>query len=432
MIPVPGGAILLNCRRVTALSWPQRVATPYGELSTQLLVNGKAWRMLDRSWLEQIYNYMDDIAPPTIVLRFEISDAFNAIWKEIGDLTGVYNWARSSLWNSSSACPSTEIERVSDKIVECDVTPQVSGFGVTGANPIKSPRSPSYMTDSDGGALSYSDLPNYGDVVQFPATEHFVLASTAGVTSQVVADADGTYSLQIDGVFTEVASGHGSGDTIGWGYLAQTDVDNDYMEAIHLDFVAPSADPSGNQVEIFPITSSLYSPFLDFTDVTGSDSDMVDGLAASFTPGMSWSGASTIDGGDTLTLEFPPGYAPYNSARTITPYADIMDVTRPDRSNPYLSPYDSDLHYGFVYAGGRPLTFRDPRDGSIIGTLADPEASIPSWDGYNFVQVGNSPDVYVSWASGGAASGSDLIIVVLDPSFPTSLYMQTSRPDIEV
>lgn len=416
-------------------------ATPWGEISTQLYVDGRLCRQLDVAWFQQIYSYMDDVAPPSIVLRFQIAADFDAKWKTQAELeaTSFWNFVANKLYINSAPVPTAAITRVGDKVLEADLTPQVSGGTVSPDQFITSMRSASYMVKMDGSPITSGELPLDGDVVQ-AQPGHFLQSEKFSIESTPLrADGLGNYYLRVDGTTTLVTSGHSAFAPVGIAGFHSMAVNADMFDDILLDFGATSA-LSGETVGVVPQSLGLpYMRLVEHADTTGDDADMIAGLVASFEAGdgIAWRDAQALNEGTKFRLRFDPGYAPRASAIYTSPFKFVSN-SRPTRDNPYPAPYDSNLTYGFLFHGGRDMAIVDEA-GAVIGFLADIENSIPSYvdsDG-NWIQVGSSPDVFVAWnfASEAAAvpnAFGAIRMVIIDPAATTgdTVWFNLNRDDL--
>lgn len=427
-------------------------SAPFGEVYVEFLLAGTRYRVCDKQRLYAQCYYFADVTPQSWVLRYTLSDDVDRKWKTQAELDSgsMYTLAGLQLYTSTTVVPTKTITRVSDKIVECDVTPQVDGKHAF-VNPdavILPLNSKNYIVKMNGDAITTAEQPRKGDfVLGIDGNAHFAQASrnlSSGVS--LLADVNGEYEQLVEGTLTAVATGYAQNDPVGIQYEVPMTADTARFTDLLVDFGAGAASLAGEEVALVFDTDSYTGlgrttdSIAEFTDVDGTDESMVAGLVASASEqgalnGLQLGDASIIDEDDAVRLRFGSGFTPLNAREINDASSNIAVETEPERPNPYASPYDSDIEYGWVWSGTNALTVRD-HEGTVIATISDLESIIPAWDAQgDFVQVGSSPDVYAAlFSSGGLAGLSNIVFRVFDDTLITTdpLFVDVARADVEV
>ena len=430
-------------------------AEPYGQVAVEFLLDGTRYRVLDKQRLYAQCYYFSTVAPQTWVLRYTIGADEDYKWKTQAELdaTTMYSSAALQLYNTTAATPTPALTRVSDKVVECDVTPQVSGqHGI--ANPdavILALNSRLYIVRENGDAITATEAPRKGDfVLGVNGHTHFAMTTGSGASNSNLLASGGvgvaTYEQLVEGTTATVASGYDPNDVVGIQYEVPIEALPAFFTDLLVDFGSGFAALSGHEVVLTYDTDNYSFPgrtkdaIALFTDVDGTDASMVTGLVADAATrgaldGLQLGDALILNEGDAVRLRFAPGFTPPNASEISDPSANLSAVTEPERPNPYAAPYDADIGYGWVWGTPRTLTVRG-NEGQVLATIPDLESVIPAFDGSgNFVQVGSSPDVYAAlFESGGLASLSRIIFRVFDDTLATTdqIFVDVSRSDIEV
>lgn len=434
-VAVPGGTLRLNVRRATAISWAQPIDPPYGDLGCQILIDGVRRRFFDRTTLYREAASLASTSSRPYVMRLTIDDDFDAKWETVANLNtadafndllvsaGIYENAASSP-GVDDICPTASLNRSSDKVLDVTFTPQVSGHEdaveSSAGEPYVAPTiTTSHMVKMDGSALLTSELPVYGAV---PAMASGNVITAGGGAAQLLADSNGEYKATVDGVADVVlASGYSQFDVVGVLLTVTFSLSLDRFRQFN---AVVSGAANGERLIAEVDSGSVLGDrthdgvggFFGFIDDFVASGVTLDYVGAS---GSILLNAEILDGGATASVVFDPGYSPGPSRFTWTSTLfPTPTFSTPLRANPYSTPYDSDIRYGFHWADAPTAKVYGP-DGALIATNADLESNIPAHASpTDYTEIETGKGVYMGYVSSTEIQGA-INVIVMDDTLST-------------
>lgn len=401
----------------------------YGELQLTLKLTPDGgtttrYKVFDKQLFADQALYMNTTTPDSWIVEFRIPDEVEKIFANPAS-NNFFTILRNGLGLSSAILPSSTgtVNRISDRLLEVDLTPQVSGSQTVSTTTTLynffSTTSTSYFTTPSGDPLSVAIQPGDGLMVSDHYHAHNVLTGVS-----VNADSLGRYIQTVEGtplVDIVAGEGYGNNDVIGRKYevIARLPLAlfNKYLFDIS---IGGFDDPNGETASVEMASSASTYLVTEYTGVSSDDQEFLDGLINSRFPlAGTRNGYAFTDNGDlTADITYEPGFAPATTLNRTTGMASVN--SNGQIANPYGS--DFNLQSGFCLSDpDTTWTIRND-DGEIIATFTNIAAKLDGSDPFNnYFKVSDTPGAGV-YIAGDTSSGitQDFDVYVFDPDYQNS------------